>query len=84
MQVRSGAPKKYARGEIVEMYCGHLDPAGRTVTDWLPGQVVATDHRMVAVKFDVDVFANNGWLIPDRTLWCAHGSRHLRRATPTS
>ncbi len=80
MQARSGGLKKYAAGESVEMYCGHLDAAGRRVTDWLAGRVVATDHRMVAVEFDVDVFANNGWLIPDRTLWCTHGSRHLRRA----
>jgi hypothetical protein len=34
---------------------------------------------MVAVKFNQEVFANNGWAIPDRTLWCTHGSRHLRR-----
>lgn len=71
-------PAKYTVGEAVEMYCDHqLD--GRRATGWLPGRVVAVDHRMVAVRFDTDVYANSGWLIPDRTLWCTHGSRHLRR-----
>jgi hypothetical protein len=36
---------------------------------------------MVAVSFDTDVFASNGWPVPERVLWCTHGSRHLRRAT---
>jgi hypothetical protein len=75
--------KKFAVGEAVEMYCGHLR-AGERVTDWLAGRVVAADYRMVAVKFEAEVFANNGWPIPDRTLWCTHGSRHLRRPATES
>ncbi|MGH2522260.1 MAG: hypothetical protein ACRDH2_07125 [Anaerolineales bacterium] len=70
--------EKFTIGEPVEMLCDHLRD-GRRVNDWLAGRVVQLDHRMVAVKFDTEVFASNGWPIPDRTLWCAHGSRHVRR-----
>jgi hypothetical protein len=60
------------------MYCQHRRGT-ETATDWLAGQVVQADHRMVAVRFETDVFTNTGWPVPDRTLWCTHGSRHLRR-----
>ncbi|HLE30130.1 MAG TPA: hypothetical protein VI793_18545 [Anaerolineales bacterium] len=69
---------KFAVGETVEMLCDHLRD-GRRANDWLPGRVVEVDNRMVAVKFDADVFSSNGWRIPDRILWCAHGSRNIRR-----
>ena len=70
--------EKFIVGEHVEMLCDHLRD-GQRVNDWLAGRVVQVDHRMVAVQFDADVFASNGWRIPDRTLWCAHGSRNIRR-----
>jgi hypothetical protein len=73
------AREKYRAGERVEMYCQH-QADGRRQTGWLPGQVVQTDQRMLAVRFETDVFTNDGWRVPDRTLWCTHGSRHLRRA----
>jgi hypothetical protein len=63
------------------MRCTHLR-AGQPVLDWVSGRVTQADHRMVAVKLEADVFANNGWLIPDRTLWCTHGSQNLRRPAP--
>ena len=69
---------KYAVGETVEMLCDHVR-AGRRVNGWLPGRVIEADHRMLAVFFDSDVYTSNGWLVPDRVLWCAHGSRHIRR-----
>lgn len=69
---------KYSAGERVEMYCEHMR-AGQRQTAWLEGQVVTADHRLVAVRFETDVFTNTGWPVPDRTLWCTHGSRHLRR-----
>jgi len=69
---------KFETGEHVEMKCVHVRD-GQIVHDWLAGHVVSTDHRMLAVQFDTDVFASNGWRIPDRTLWCAHGSPNLRR-----
>lgn len=71
--------EKFAVGERVEMLCDHLRE-GRLVRDWLGGTVVQADYRMVAVRFEMDVFSSNGWRIPDRTLWGAHGSRNLRRA----
>jgi hypothetical protein len=70
--------EKFTVGESVEMLCDHIR-AGQIVNDWLPGRVVAADARMVAVKFEADVYSSNGWRIPDRTLWCAHGSRNIRR-----
>jgi hypothetical protein len=69
---------KFTTGEIVEVRCFHRR-AGQLVSDWLAGRVVQVDHRMAAIQFDVDVYSNNGWLIPDRTLWCAHGSPNVRR-----
>ena len=70
--------EKFAVGERVEMYCPHRRE-GRPVTDWVAGRVTQADYRMVAVQFDTDVYTSNGWPAPERTLWCTHGSRHLRR-----
>ena len=70
--------EKYEVGERVEMWCPHLR-AGRPVTDWVAGKVTQADYRMVAVKFETEVFTGNGWPVPERVLWCTHGSRHLRR-----
>jgi hypothetical protein len=60
------------------MRCDHIREEKR-VNDWLAGTVVQADHRMLAVQFDTAVFSSNGWLIPDRILWCAHGSPNIRR-----
>jgi hypothetical protein len=60
------------------MRCWHRQD-DRLVLDWLPGRVVAGDLRMLAVRFEAEVFANTGQAIPDRTLWCTHGSRNIRR-----
>ena len=69
---------KFVVGEAVEMRCPHRQ-AGQVVLDWLPGRVTAADHRMLEVRFEVDVYASTGQAIPDRTLWCTHGSPNLRR-----
>ncbi len=69
---------KFVIGESVEMRCVHAR-AGQRVNDWLRGVVVQTDHRMLAVQFETEVFSSNGWPIPDRILWCAHGSPNIRR-----
>jgi len=74
---------KFQVGEQVEMLCDHLHADGQRVTSWQPGQVTAVDERMVAVQFNVQVFANPGWPVADRTLWCTHGSRRLRRLDET-
>jgi hypothetical protein len=70
---------KFEVGELVEMRCAHRRD-GCLVTDWLPGIVVATDPRMLGVRFENDVFVGAGQRVPDQTLWCTHGSRNLRRA----
>jgi hypothetical protein len=72
--------EKFVVGEHVEMLCDHVRN-GQRVNDWLAGVVTQVDDRMAAVQFDTDVFAANGWRIPDRTLWAAHGSPHLRQPT---
>lgn len=70
---------KLSPGERVEVRCYHRR-GGQVVSDWLPGRVVQVDHRMAAIRFETEVYSSNGWPIPDRTLWCAHGSPNLRRA----
>jgi hypothetical protein len=73
--------EKFRVGEQVEMLCRHVRD-GQATLDWLAGRVVQTDSRMVAVCFDTPVYSNDGWLVPDQTLWCTHGSRHVRRLSP--
>ncbi len=70
--------EKFRVGENVEVQCYH-ERDGRLERDWLNGVVVQTDFRMAAVQMDGEVYSNNGWLIPDRILWCAHGSPNIRR-----
>ena len=72
------AKEKFVVGERAEVKCFHTRD-GKTVEDWLAGVVVEADHRMAAIKFETDVFTSNGWRIPERILWCAHGSPNLRR-----
>ena len=75
--------EKFQIGEIAEVCCIHVKD-GHLVEDWLAGKVVEADYRMAAIKFETDVYASNGWLIPERILWCAHGSPNVRRPTPSS
>ena len=72
------ARAKFELGEMVEMRCLHRRD-GTLALDWLPGQVVAVDYRMLGVRLEAEVYANTGLPIPDRILWCTHGSPNLRR-----
>ena len=72
------ARAKFEVGQAVEMRCLHRR-RGELVQDWLGGVVVAADYRMLGVRFETPVYANTGHAIPDRTLWCTHGSPNLRR-----
>ncbi len=72
------AREKFSVGEKVEVQCYHKRE-GQIVRAWLPGVVVQTDFRMAGVQMAGEVYSNNGWLIPDRILWCAHGSPNIRR-----
>ncbi len=70
--------EKFKVGEAAEVKCWHRR-AEELVEDWLAGVVVEADYRMAAVQFKTDVYSSNGLPIPDRILWCAHGSPNLRR-----
>ncbi len=70
--------RKFEVGEQVEVQCYQLQ-GDQLQRAWLSGVVVQVDFRMAAVKMAGPVFANNGWPIPDRILWCAHGSPNIRR-----
>jgi len=72
------ARAKFEVGEAVEMRCLHRRN-DQIVLDWLAGSVTESDYRMVGVQFAVAVYANTGQAIPDRTLWCTHGSPNLLR-----
>jgi hypothetical protein len=71
------ARKKFDVGEKVEVRCAH-HAGEKWANDWVQGVVVQADHRMAAVQFACDVLSSNGWIIPDRTLWLAHGSKNIR------
>ena len=73
------ARQKYNVGDQVEVRCDHRADGG-WANDWTPGVVVQADYRMAAVRLSCDVKSSNGWVIPDRTLWLAHGSKNLRPA----
>ena len=75
--------KKYETGEKVEVRCNHRQN-DQWVNDWVPGVVAEADYRMAAVRFECDVRSSNGWIIPERTLWLAHGSKNIRVAVRQS
>jgi hypothetical protein len=80
--------KKFEVGELVDVYCDHNRELQR-VREWLQGVVVQADYKMVAVQFLQDVYLTDGWMVPDRVLWCQQGGemirpsvhRRLRKAT---
>lgn len=73
---------KFIVGNKVEVYCDH-QKAGRRVRGWLPGVVVQTDYRMAGIQFLSNVYLTDGWMVPDRILWCAHASKNIRLAPKT-
>jgi hypothetical protein len=77
------AKEKFSIGDTAEVKCAHL-VNGKMVEGWLTGIVVDADYRMAAIQFDTDVYASNGWRIPERILWCAHGSPNIRRPAKTA
>ena len=74
---------KFTAGEAAEVSCHYLR-GGEHVHGWLRGEVVQADYRMAAVKFDTTVFTSDGQVVPDSILWCAHGSRNIRRPSTES
>jgi hypothetical protein len=70
--------KYYEIGDHVEVLCDH-DLEDDRVRDWLEGVVVKKGHKKVAVQFHKNVYLTDGWMVPDRVLWCAVGSHNIRR-----
>jgi hypothetical protein len=66
-------------GDLVEVYCDH-DRDGDRVRDWLVGTVVQVDPKMLAVQFQQNVYLTDGWMVPDRVLWCPKTSSNIRIA----
>ncbi|MCS7247131.1 MAG: hypothetical protein NZ840_02690 [Anaerolineales bacterium] len=64
-------------GSQVEVLCDH-EKNGSRVRGWLLGTVVQVDPKMVAVQFQQNVYLTDGWMVPDRVLWCPKDSPNIR------
>jgi hypothetical protein len=69
--------KGFQVGDQVEVYCDH-DKDGDRIRDWLLGTVVQVDPKMLAVQFQQNVYLTDGWMVPDRVLWCPKDSHNIR------
>jgi exosome complex RNA-binding protein Rrp42 (RNase PH superfamily) len=67
-------------GDLVDVLCDH-SRNGERVRDWLQGIVVQADYKMVAVQFVEDVYLTDGWMVPDRILFCQQGATNIRAST---
>lgn len=74
------AEHRYTVGEIVDVLCDH-NRDGERVRDWLQGIVVQADYKMVAVQFVEEVYLTDGWMVPDRILFCQQGASNIRPST---
>jgi hypothetical protein len=74
------AQHRYSVGEIVDVLCDH-NRDGQRVRDWLQGIVVQADYKMVAVQFVDEVYLTDGWMVPDRILFCQQGASNIRPST---
>jgi hypothetical protein len=72
--------RRYAVGDIVDVLCDH-NRDGERVRDWLQGIVVQADYKMVAVQFVDEVYLTDGWMVPDRILFCQQGASNIRFST---
>jgi len=71
---------RFKVGEVVDVLCDHnLDEV--RVRDWLQGVVVQADYKMVAVQFVEEVYLTDGWMVPDRILFCQQGAGNIRPST---
>lgn len=67
----------YQVGSYVDVLCDH-EKNGDRVRDWLVGTVVQVDPKMVAIQFRENVYLTDGWMVPDRVLWCPKDSSNIR------
>ena len=72
--------KPFAVGELVDVLCDHNEE-GERVRGWMQGVVVQADHKLVAVQFVQDVYLTDGWMVPDRILFCQQGADNIRAST---
>ncbi len=72
--------RKFQVGDLVDVLCDHMRDDER-VRDWLQGVVVQADDKMIAVQFLTNVYLTDGWMVPDRVLWCRQGSSSVRPTT---
>jgi hypothetical protein len=71
---------RFRVGELVDVLCDHTR-AGERVRDWLQGVVVQADRKMLAIQFVDDVYLTDGWMVPDRVLWCQQSGANIRPST---
>lgn len=71
---------RFQVGDLVDVLCDH-NRDGERVRDWLQGVVVQADDKMTAVQFLQDVYLTDGWMVPDRVLWCRQDSEAIRPTT---
>lgn len=64
-------------GDTVEVFCDH-EKSKERIRGWIKGIVVQVDNKLVAVQFRSNVFLTDGWMVPDRILWYALNSEHIR------
>ena len=80
IQARATAPaidQRFRVGELVDVLCDHTR-SGERVRDWLQGVVVQADRKMLAIQFVDDVYLTDGWMVPDRVLWCQQSGANIR------
>jgi hypothetical protein len=72
--------QRFRVGELVDVLCDHTRD-GERVRDWLQGVVVQADRKMLAIQFVDDVYLTDGWMVPDRVLWCQQSGSNIRPST---
>jgi hypothetical protein len=72
--------QRFRVGELVDVLCDHTQ-SGERVRDWLQGVVVQADRKMLAIQFVDDVYLTDGWMVPDRVLWCQQSGANIRPST---
>ena len=72
--------QRFRVGELVDVLCDHTR-SGERVRDWLQGVVVQADRKMLAIQFVDDVYLTDGWMVPDRVLWCQQTGANIRPST---
>lgn len=72
--------QRFHVGDLVDVLCDHTRNGDR-VRDWLQGVVVQADRKMLAIQFVEDVYLTDGWMVPDRVLWCQQSSANVRPST---